>query len=67
MTRLRRIMGTAFLRAIPQRIKDARMKRTLRRLTRHGKIPFPPWQGRFNDTGYQVLSQRDPMMSLPRH
>jgi len=64
MTRLRRIMGTALLWAMPQRVKEARIDRALRRMTRSFSAP---WPGRFNVTGYEVApSEGDPLLSLPR-
>jgi hypothetical protein len=63
MTRLRRIMGTALLWAMPRRVKEARIDRALRRMTRSFSTP---WPGRFNATGYEVTpSEGDPLLSLP--
>jgi hypothetical protein len=61
MTRLRRIMGTAFLWVMPQRVRRAGIARTLRRMTRPSS---DPWPDRFRDSGYQTLSSPgDPWIS----
>jgi hypothetical protein len=61
MTRLRRIMGTARLWVMPRCVKEARIDRALRRMTRSFSTP---WPGRFNATGFQTPpSQGDPWIS----
>ena len=61
MTRLRRIIETAFLWATPQRVKEARIDRALRRMDRSLSTP---WPGCFNSADYQTApSQGDPWIS----
>lgn len=61
MTCLRRIMGTALLWAMPQRAKEARINRALRRMTRSFSNPRLV---RYGDSGYQTLrSQGDSWIS----
>lgn len=65
MSRLRRIMGTALLWALPKRAKEARINRAVRQ-----SIPLsfpPPWLRRFNVTGYQTPpSPGDPWISTAK-
>lgn len=61
MTRLRRIIGTTCLWAMPWHIKEARINRALRRMTRSFSTP---WPGRFNITGFQIPpSKGEPWIS----
>lgn len=63
MNRLRRIMGAAFLWAMPRPMKEARIDRALREMTRSFA---GVWHGRYNHSRYQVPpSQGDPLMTRP--
>lgn len=62
MIRLRRVMGTVRLWAMPRRVKEARIDRAMRRMVR--SFSQLPWPDRYHDSGYQVLSsQGDPWIS----